>query len=208
MGYNDTNHSGKEVEDSRNISNLELIYNCNDPHTFLHYNGTKSNPDLLLASADLSQSTKRSVLEDPGSGHREILAEISFPVKNRFSKHKSPRLKNQTPQTAKRPFRINQKIISSNAKVAGYFLKYFTEANRKGAYAREMSRAHKRQLGPCRDRSEDLPENVKEYFLFLFLHARIKYGLNGLKNRKSPGVDNIHPEFLRHLGQTAKSQSP
>ncbi|GIY09041.1 hemicentin-1 [Caerostris extrusa] len=45
--------------------------------------------DLLLVSADLSQSTKRNVLENPGSGHRQILAEISFPVKNRFSEHKS-----------------------------------------------------------------------------------------------------------------------
>ncbi|GIX75886.1 hypothetical protein CEXT_416191 [Caerostris extrusa] len=80
-GCNDTNHSGKEVEDLLNTSTLELIYNCNDPHTFLHYNGTKPNPNLLLVSADLSQSTKRSVLEDPGSGHRQILAEISFPVK-------------------------------------------------------------------------------------------------------------------------------
>ncbi|GIY13213.1 hypothetical protein CDAR_171681 [Caerostris darwini] len=29
--------------------------------------------------------------------------------------------------------------------------------------------------------------------------------LHGLKNRKSPGVDNIHPEYLKHLGQTAKA---
>ncbi|GIY90844.1 putative RNA-directed DNA polymerase from transposon BS [Caerostris darwini] len=115
------------------------------------------------------------------------------------------RLKNQTPQSAKRPFRINQKIISSNAKVAGYFLKYFTETNRKGAYARIMSRVLKRQLGHCRDRSEDLPENVKSIFCSSFSMHELNMVLNGLNDRKSPGMDNIHHEFLKHLDQTAKS---
>ncbi|GIX91794.1 hypothetical protein CEXT_362211 [Caerostris extrusa] len=54
-------------------------------------------------------------------------------------------LKNQTPQTAKRLFSINRKIISSDAKVAGYFLKYFYGSKSKGAYARKMSRVLKRQ---------------------------------------------------------------
>ncbi|GIY05277.1 uncharacterized protein CDAR_203401 [Caerostris darwini] len=114
-------------------------------------------------------------------------------------------LKNQTPQTAKRPFSINRKIISSDAKVAGYFLKYFTEANRKGAYARKISRLLKCQLGHRRDRSEDLPERVKSIFCSPFTMHELNMVLNGLKNRKSPGVNNIHPEFLKHLGQTAKA---
>ncbi|GIY63826.1 hypothetical protein CDAR_465701 [Caerostris darwini] len=59
------------------------------------------------------------------------------------------RLKNQTSQTAKRPFSINQKIITSHAKVAGYFLKYFTEANRKGAYARKTTLKSQKLMG-CR----------------------------------------------------------
>ncbi|GIY15925.1 hypothetical protein CDAR_510591 [Caerostris darwini] len=71
------------------LPNGELFYNCNDPHTFLHHNGTKSNPDILLGATDLNQSTKLSVFEDPDSGQRQILAELSFPVKNRFTEHKS-----------------------------------------------------------------------------------------------------------------------
>ncbi|GIZ01373.1 hypothetical protein CEXT_19311 [Caerostris extrusa] len=35
------------------------------------------------STRDPSQSTKHSVLEDPGSGHRQILAEISFTVKKK-----------------------------------------------------------------------------------------------------------------------------
>ncbi|GIY89958.1 hypothetical protein CEXT_748981 [Caerostris extrusa] len=76
-----------------------------------------------------------------------------------------------------RLFRINQKIISSNGlQVAGYFLKYFYGSKPESACARKMSRVLKRHLAPCRDEIRRSSGECKEYFLFLFLHARIKYG--------------------------------
>ncbi|GIY19700.1 putative RNA-directed DNA polymerase from transposon BS [Caerostris extrusa] len=147
----------------------------------------------------------KSEFESNKLENRYAMISHKFNEKENSPKYNKPRLKNQTPQTAKRPFRINQKIISSSAKVAGYFLKYFMEVNRKGAYARKMSKVLKRQLGHCRDRSEDLPENVKSIFCSSFSMHELNMALNGLKNRKSPGVDSIHPEFLKHLGQTAKA---
>ena len=77
-GCNDSNEARKSVEDLLNPSTFELIYNSNDPHTCLHYNGTSTTPDLLLLSSDVSDLTKRSVLDDPGSDHRQIIADISF----------------------------------------------------------------------------------------------------------------------------------
>ncbi|XP_042911637.1 uncharacterized protein [Parasteatoda tepidariorum] len=86
-GYNDTNQVGSRIVDLLNTSTLELVYNCNDPCTFLHYNGTKSNPDLLMVLADLCQSTTQRVLGDPGSEHRQILADISFSADRRSAAH-------------------------------------------------------------------------------------------------------------------------
>jgi hypothetical protein len=74
-GYKDTNTAGKEMEDLLNTSTLELIYNNTDPPTYLHYNGVQTTPDLSLVSSDISANTKRTILDDPGSGHKPVIAE-------------------------------------------------------------------------------------------------------------------------------------
>ena len=61
-----------------NSSTFELIFNSNDHHTYSHYNGTCTALDLLLVISDIGDLTKHSVLDDPGSGHRQIIADISF----------------------------------------------------------------------------------------------------------------------------------
>ena len=58
---------------------MELVYKDTDPPTFLHYNGNGTNPDLLLVSSDIANHTTRTVLEDPGSGHRIIVGTIRLP---------------------------------------------------------------------------------------------------------------------------------
>ena len=77
-GYKDTNTAGKELEDLLNTSTLELIYDDTHPPTYLHYNGALTTPDLLLISSDISTNAKRIILDDPGSGHKLVVAEIPF----------------------------------------------------------------------------------------------------------------------------------
>ena len=77
-GYTDTNASGKETEDILNTSNLQLVYNKNDTHTYLHYNETQTTPDLLLVSSDIFLNTEREIVDDPGSGHRPVIATITL----------------------------------------------------------------------------------------------------------------------------------
>jgi Endonuclease/Exonuclease/phosphatase family. len=76
-GYNDLNGPGKEIEDFINTNNVELIFKKTDPPTFIYHSGSCSNPDLLLVSSDIADQTHRQVLEDPGSGHRAIMATIT-----------------------------------------------------------------------------------------------------------------------------------
>ena len=78
-GYNDQNSAGLAIQDLLNTTNLELIYNSMDTPTYLHYNGSKTNPDLLMVSSDISSNTSRKVRDDPGSGHRIVSADILIP---------------------------------------------------------------------------------------------------------------------------------
>ncbi|VDN97854.1 unnamed protein product [Rodentolepis nana] len=66
-GYKDTNIAGKEIEDKLNSNPLELIYSNEVPAAYLHYNGSRTTPDLLLASSDISEHTRRKIIDDPGS---------------------------------------------------------------------------------------------------------------------------------------------
>ncbi|VDO12431.1 unnamed protein product [Rodentolepis nana] len=61
---------------------LELIYSNEDPATYLHYNGNRTTPDLLLASSDISEHTRRKIIDDPGSGHKPIIASITIGSKS------------------------------------------------------------------------------------------------------------------------------
>ncbi|VDO11690.1 unnamed protein product [Rodentolepis nana] len=64
-GYKDTNIAGKEIEDILNSNPLVLIYSNEDSATYLHYNGTRTTPDLLLPSSDISEHTLCKIIDDP-----------------------------------------------------------------------------------------------------------------------------------------------
>ncbi|VDN98269.1 unnamed protein product [Rodentolepis nana] len=81
-GYKDTNIAGKEIKDMLNSNPLELIFSNEDPATYLHYNGTRTTPDLLLASSGISEHTHRKIIDDPGSGHKPVIASITIGSKS------------------------------------------------------------------------------------------------------------------------------
>nr|CDS32819.1 hypothetical protein HmN_000465300 [Hymenolepis microstoma] len=58
-GYKTRNTAGKEIEDILKSSFLELIYSDEDPATYLHYSGTRTTPDLLLVTSDITLLTQR-----------------------------------------------------------------------------------------------------------------------------------------------------
>ncbi|VDO04063.1 unnamed protein product [Rodentolepis nana] len=65
-----------------NSKPLELIYSNEDPATYLHYNGTKTTQDLLLASSDISEHTHSKIIDDRGSGHKPVIASITIGSKS------------------------------------------------------------------------------------------------------------------------------
>jgi hypothetical protein len=72
------------MEDLLSTSILELIYNDTDPPTYLHFNGPQTTPDLLLVSSDISVNTERTILDDPGLGHKPVIAKITLTRQQRI----------------------------------------------------------------------------------------------------------------------------
>nr|CUU99745.1 hypothetical transcript [Hymenolepis microstoma] len=68
---------GEEIEDKLNTSPLGLIYNDENPATYLHYNGTRTTPHLLLVSSDISELARRKIIDNSGSGHKSAIASIA-----------------------------------------------------------------------------------------------------------------------------------
>jgi hypothetical protein len=59
-------------------NNVELLYEKEDPPTYLHYNGSTTNPDLTLPSPDIAALASRHIIDDPGCGHRMIITTANF----------------------------------------------------------------------------------------------------------------------------------
>jgi len=83
-GYKDNNTAGKEMEDLLNTSDLELLHNDTHPSTYLRFNGAQTTPDLLLVCSNISANSKRIILDDPGSGHRPVIAKITLTQQQRI----------------------------------------------------------------------------------------------------------------------------
>ena len=77
-GYGYTNAVGAKIEDFINSNSIELVYNKDDPATFIHYTGNSTNPDLVMVSSQLMDKTKREVIEDAGSGHRAVVVNVKL----------------------------------------------------------------------------------------------------------------------------------
>jgi hypothetical protein len=66
------------MEDFILANNVELLYEKVDPPTYLHYNGSTTNPDLTLAYSDIAALASRNITDDPGCGHRMIITTVNF----------------------------------------------------------------------------------------------------------------------------------
>nr|CDS25417.2 pol protein [Hymenolepis microstoma] len=81
-GYKDRNTAEKEIEDILNSCPLELSFSDEGPATYLHYNGTRTTPDLLLVSSDINELTQRKIIYGPGSGRKPVIASITINSKS------------------------------------------------------------------------------------------------------------------------------
>ena len=78
-GYDDTNESGKYIEELNNSTNLILLQDNDSKPTLFHRpSGTSKKPDHTLISADIRDQCHWEILEDIGSDHLPILISIQI----------------------------------------------------------------------------------------------------------------------------------
>jgi len=76
-GYNYQNHPGKTIEDYLNSNSLTLLYGPHESKTLIHYSGSTTNPDLVIAD-----NCKWIIIGDPGSGHRMTKTPLKLKTSN------------------------------------------------------------------------------------------------------------------------------
>ena len=78
-GYDDTNESGKYIEELNNSTNLILLQDNDSKPTLFHRpSGASKKPDHTLISADIRDQCHWEILEDLGSDHLPILISIKI----------------------------------------------------------------------------------------------------------------------------------
>ena len=85
-GYNDTNQTCRTFEDSVNSITMEEVYNKNETvifiHSFIHSSGIGTKQDTEMVSSEIKDKMKRDITEDPGSGHRIVIASVNLDNKH------------------------------------------------------------------------------------------------------------------------------
>lgn len=76
------------MENFVSANNIELLYKIDNTPPYIHYNGSTTNPDLTLASIDISEVASRKIIDEPGSGHRMIRTAVNFKTKPRTYSNK------------------------------------------------------------------------------------------------------------------------
>ncbi|GFV83855.1 probable RNA-directed DNA polymerase from transposon BS [Trichonephila clavipes] len=220
--YSDLNSAGKVMEDILIADQMELLYDDSDIPTYLHYNGNGTNPDLTLASADTADDVEREVICDPGSGHRMIITGIGFGTSNSskrpFRKNGiSPRLTGRTllwkTRLFSNPFRISgeyffdgtlrvgNRVLTNNMDISNFFNSFYSTKQR----LKKSLKTRPKIIGREIRNIASSQSHGHEIFHRNFSISELREAVGHIRCAKSPGPDNFHPEFLKHLGCNALS---
>lgn len=144
---------------------------------------------------------KGNILREKRCTFNEFISNINYREDSLKTYRFISNLQNyRTISPKKQPIRYQNRDLSSDMEVANAFAQTYSNSQRKRPYSRKMSKIHKSE---CKNLSGLLNRNtleIENIFRLPFTEDELFTVLNGLKTRKSPGEDNIHAEFLKHIG--------
>ncbi|GFW40231.1 probable RNA-directed DNA polymerase from transposon BS [Trichonephila clavipes] len=212
------------MEDLLIADQMELLYNDSDIPSYLHYNGNGTNPDLTLASADIADDVEREVICDPGSGHRMIITGIGFdtsnsskrPFRNRWNFAKADwknfTLENETilesrfeflvNTSSTEPLRVGNRVLTNDMDISNSFNSFYSTKQR---LKKSLKTRQKKIIGREIRNIASSQSHGHEIFHRNFSISELREAVGHIRCAKSPGPDNFHPEFLKHLGCNALS---
>ena len=104
----------------------------------------------------------------------------------------------------KEPLLYKNKKIVDELKIAAIFNTNYTSSK----LTKQMKQEQKIMKIDIKKQKSNEKQNLSstdEIFYKPFTHSEINSAIHKLNNDKSPGPDNIHPEFIKHLGYKART---
>jgi hypothetical protein len=99
----------------------------------------------------------------------------------------------------------NNDVIASDGGIVNTFAFTFSPAQKKGTYARRKSKTVKVKYKTLKQKNGSAkPIATENIFDSTISDCELQEAIKQLKNRKSPGEEQIHTEFLKHAGKEAR----
>lgn len=106
--------------------------------------------------------------------------------------------------THKQPIRYGHKNITDDYKIASAFNTYYS-APKLSRQHRKLQKSMKLEIKKKMQVQNQNVTSTDEIFYHNFNLLELETAINKLSNKKAPGPDNIHPEFIKHLGTKARN---
>ncbi|GFU45968.1 probable RNA-directed DNA polymerase from transposon BS [Trichonephila clavipes] len=191
------------MEDLLIADQMELLYDDSDIPTYLHYNGNSTNPDLTLVSADIADDVEREVICDPGSGHRMIITGIGFDTKKSTARFIAEQSKNpEDVQNWRKSVALLRKEILTAKR--NCFNNFITKIDYRKDGKKSL-KTRQKIIGREIRNIASSQSHGHEIFHRNFSISELREAVGHIRCAKSPGPDNFHPEFSKHLGCNALS---
>lgn len=104
-------------------------------------------------------------------------------------------------ETRKEPLKFNGKTFTSSSSIAEAFNKHYSSQHKLSPEAKKKQRQIKKDL----KKFKKCQEQTNDIFRKEFTIRELDSAIHELKDKKSPGPDKIHAEFLKHLGQKGRN---
>jgi hypothetical protein len=106
------------------------------------------------------------------------------------------KIKGNLPKKPREPMDIGGRILHYDKDISNAFVKFYSKNQRLELDLRRKQKIMRRMI----DESHRTARNVHQIFVKNFNLLELQEAIKCLKNGKSPGPDNIHPEFVKHFG--------
>ena len=159
---------------------------------------TKNESDVIewrKASAQLKQNIKVA----KKNSFEKFITELDYRTNSSKIHKYIKQLNNNMDDYQNKLLIVNNKEIYEDSKIAEKFATYYKNANKLNKNKKLNKHLNKQRLN-----KKDTTELQNIFNVGLpFSVPEIKQAIRTLKNKKNPGPDNIHAEFLKNFGQEA-----
>ena len=149
---------------------------------------------------------RKEITQSKRKSFQNFISHINYQKDSQKTYKYLAEIQNNTSCSNKIPIHENNEVITSDRGIANTFARAFSRAQKKGTYARRKSKIIKREYKNLKQKNGSVKATTTEdIFDAPISDCELQTAIKQLKNRKSPGEDQIHAEFLKHAGKEARN---